>query len=198
MMYLIRMRMTGLMLAAALAVVPFASPFAGAPQYNTSNPTGMDLSGQALANVMNMNSLNIGIMNGFNPQQLMAASAGAMIGDALTNAMGVDGILADLLKAGITVGITQGLDKITNGQMNVGMGNFGAFATAALTSQLLGGLQGASTTGSGSFGAFATGAATAGLAAVASGQTNVTQVATAAAAGGMQGVVAQNTASLNP
>ena len=126
MMYPTRMLMTGLLMAGALAVAPVGAVFASAPQYNTSNPTGTGLSGQALADVMNMNSLNIGIMNGFNPQQLMAASAGAMIGDALTNAMGIDGILGDLLKAGITVGITQGLDKITNGQMNVGMGNFEA------------------------------------------------------------------------
>lgn len=193
MMYPTRLLMTGLLMAGTLALAPVGTSFASAPQYNTSNPTGTDLSGQALANVMNMNSLNIGIMNGFNPQQMLTASVGGMIGDALTNAMGIDGMLGDLIKVGITVGVAQGLDKITGGQMNVSMGNFGAFGSTALTSQLLGGNVNAN-----NFGAFATGAITAGLTAVAGGQTDVAQVATAAAVGGMQGAIAQNTASLNP
>ncbi len=204
MMLMTRTHMTGLMMAAALALAPVAG-HASAPDYGTSNPySGMNMGSVMEAQNM-ISSMSLAQANGFNIQGLASASLGSMLGSAVTQAMGLDGILGNVVQGVITAGVMQGMEKLSAGGS---MGNFGGLLSASLTSTLLGqggGIQGGFSTASNSFGGLsgiATAAATSviqqamsGGGSGGSGSQMLQTVATAAIAGGIQGAVA-NTASL--
>lgn len=204
-------RMAGLTLAVALACAPVADSHAlSGADYGTSAPT----SGLNLASVLvdqNMiNSLSLAQGNGFNIQNLASASLGSMIGSAVTNAIGVDGVLGNIVQGVITAGVMQGMQQLSSGGS---MGNFGGLLSASLNSVILNqmGIQGGVLSTTGSFGGLnlgttgntiVTAAVMGSVQAAANGasgqeilQTAATSAATAAAVGGIQGAVA-NTANL--
>lgn len=195
-----RTQMTGLLMAAALVLAPLQAGHA--VNYGTSNPqSGLNMGEMMQAQNM-ISSMSLAQANGFNIQGLASASLGSMLGSAVTNAMGIDGILGNVVQGVITAGVMQGMEKLGAGGA---MGNFGGLLSTSLNSVILNqiGIQGGSLSANNSFGGFSNAivaaAATSALQAATSGGGGgdmLQSVATAAVAGGIQGAMA-NTASLN-